>query len=312
MKTVNSALVVLACLAGAVAQAASPTLERVNASGVLRVGTPGDYRPYSDRDTSVEAWRGSDVELVRGLAAHLGVSLEFVPTNWANLMTDYAAGRFDMAVGGISITPERRSMASFSDAVAVDGKTALALCSKVSSLDQLRELDRRSVTVIVNPGGTNERFARERLPRAKLIVHRDNLTVFDEVVQGRADAMITDGVEATLQQRAHPGVLCAAHPDKPFDRASKAFLLPKDGVFNETVDDWLDAERKRGELAKVQQRWIDAPWQPGSRLLALIDARLAVMSDVARAKWNSGAPIEDTARETELLSALVRQGEALG
>ncbi len=313
MKALRYGLLVAWLIGSGVAAAPaprSPTLERVDALGVVRVGTPGDYRPYADREPGTDAWRGADVELVRALAAHFGVGVEFVPTTWATLMSDFAANRFDLAVGGISITEERRKVADFSVPYVRDGKTALGRCQDLQRFDQLRELNRPGVRVIVNPGGTNERFARARLPRAQLLVHADNRTVFEEVAAGRADVMITDAVEARLQSAARPGVLCAAHPERPFDRAGKALLLPRDAAFKGRVDQWLRARQKSGEVESVQRRWIDAP--ASSPLLALIDARLSVMSDVARSKWNSGAPIEDAARERELLESLVRQGEALG
>ncbi len=167
------------------------------------------------------------------LAAHLAVGVEFVPTTWGRLMDDATAGRFDVAVGGISITPERSERAFFSVPHTSDGKTALAGCARLTSFDTVRELNRPASRVIVNPGGTNEAFARRNLSKAQLIVHRDNLTVFDEVIAGRADAMITDAVEARLQSALHPGVLCAAHPEKPFDHADKAFLLPRDAAFKQ-------------------------------------------------------------------------------
>jgi len=307
-----SALAFCAAMAGVATPSRADTLQEVVSRGLLRVGTPGDYRPYAEHDAATGAWRGSDVELARSLAANLGVSLEFVPTTWARLAEDAVARRFDIAVGGISITPERERLAFFSTPHAQDGKTALAPCAKLASLDELRELNRPTVRIIVNPGGTNEAFARRQLPQAMLTVHRDNLSVFDELIEGRADAMITDAVEAQLQSRLHPGVLCAAHPQKPFDHADKALLLPKDSAFKRTVDDWLRPLLKRGDVAAVQARWLASPTLRPVPLLDLIDARLAVMADVARYKWNTGGSIEDPARERDLLAALTRQGESQG
>jgi chorismate mutase len=107
-------------------------------------------------------------------------------------------------------------------------------------------------------------------------------------------------------------VLCAAHPDAPFDRSAKALLLPRDPAFKRAVDVWLRGELDGGRVTAARERWLAHPWQDAPRLLGLIDARLAVMSDVARYKWNTGGAIEDAARERELLASLVRQGEALG
>ena len=43
---------------------------------------------------------------------------------------------------------------------------------------------------------------------------------------------------------------------------------------------------------------------PVGNLLGLIAQRLAVADDVARSKWNSGAPVEDLTREREIVAAI--------
>jgi chorismate mutase len=48
------------------------------------------------------------------------------------------------------------------------------------------------------------------------------------------------------------------------------------------------------------------------RILILIQERLGYMDDVARNKWNSGAPIEDLPREREIIEGLGRQAPAYG
>ncbi|MDR3481733.1 MAG: gamma subclass chorismate mutase AroQ [Burkholderiaceae bacterium] len=48
------------------------------------------------------------------------------------------------------------------------------------------------------------------------------------------------------------------------------------------------------------------------QLLLLIDQRLAVAPLVARAKWNSGAPIDDPAREKAILDAVSQQATEAG
>lgn len=62
--------------------------------------------------------------------------------------------------------------------------------------------------MIVNPGGTNEAFAKANIHQATVITHSDNTTIFDKIVAGRADVMITDGSETEYQAKLHPE-LCA-------------------------------------------------------------------------------------------------------
>ena len=52
------------------------------------------------------------------------------------------------------------------------------------------------------------------------------------------------------------------------------------------------------------------PSDPLAALLDLIELRLAVSEDVARSKWNSGAPIEDLARERAIVDSIGTQAAA--
>src|SRR5213595_1089303 len=91
----------------------SPTLDRIRAAGVLRVGTTGDYTPFSllRADGSYE---GADIDMAHDLAEKLGVGLEFVATVWVDLLDDFLADRFDIAMGGVTVTPARAARAFFS------------------------------------------------------------------------------------------------------------------------------------------------------------------------------------------------------
>jgi len=46
--------------------------------------------------------------------------------------------------------------------------------------------------------------ARASLSRATLVLHKDNATIFEEIVAGRADLMITDAIETRIMEREHP------------------------------------------------------------------------------------------------------------
>jgi chorismate mutase-like protein len=284
------------------------------APGVLRIGTPGDYAPYSWFDTATGTYRGSDIALARALALQLGLRARFVPTTWTTLVEDGRAGRFDVAVGGISITAERALVLQFSTPVAKDSKQPVVRCGEQKRFDSAAEINRPQVRLIVNPGGTNERFARAQFPAATLVVHADNRTVFDEIRAGRADVMVTDGVEGRLQQRSQQG-LCVARVRAAWAPASKAVLIPPGLVAKADVDVALarlgGARRYRRELTA----WEGYSWTgvatPAVQLAALIDERLAIVTEVARAKWNTQAAIEDPVREQALLQSLRERAIAL-
>jgi cyclohexadienyl dehydratase len=226
-------------------------LTRIRASGVLRIGTTGDYAPFSsDAGGSLT---GLDIALLSEFAKALGVEPRFVRTSWPSLLEDYARDTFDLAASGISITPERAAHGRFSPPYHSGGKTPIARCDARARLDSLAKIDLPSVRVIVNPGGSNEQFARTTLKQAQLQVFPDNRTIFEELIAGRADVMLTDDVEAELQQHRHKAVLCRTMRSL-LTHADKAWLVQPDRALLAEVERWLGPRVKRGSVSSALRR----------------------------------------------------------
>ncbi len=238
------------------AQAPASKLDAIVAAGTLRVGMPGDYRPFGLRDAATGKMEGMDVDMAENLAASLGVKLEIVPTKWADLLGDIAADKFDIGMGGISINLTRQKAAFFSSPVLRTGKAAIALCSAKGKFGSLAGIDKPGVKVITNPGGTNEKFDRANLKSAQIVMFPTNVGIFDEIIAGHADVMITDNVETKLQQKLHPE-LCAINPDAPFDFGELGYLLPRDATWKAYVDQWLHIGGENGERAKIVGKWLN-------------------------------------------------------
>jgi cyclohexadienyl dehydratase len=226
----------------------------------LRIATTGDYAPFSlERDGQLT---GADIQMASALASHLGVEPRFVRTSWPRLPDDLRDGRFDVAISGIALTPERAALGLYSAPYQAGGKTMIARCSERTRFDTPDELDQPGVRVIVNPGGTNERYVREHVSRAQVIVHPDNRGVFAEIAAGRADVMVTDDVEAELQARRWRGQLCRTYPGT-LTQGDKRILMARDPALQSAVDAWLQSQIAAGEprrmLEQAMQDYVDSP-----------------------------------------------------
>jgi cyclohexadienyl dehydratase len=221
------------------AQAAPSALDVIRTRGVLLVGTTGDYSPFSRRTRSGEL-AGADIDMARSLAATIGVRLEFVPTTWITLLDDFTSHRFDLAMGGVTITPER-----------VVRKRPIVRCADKERLNSIAAIDQADVHVVTPPGGTNEAFAKSTFKAALVTVFPNNVAIFDEIAAGRMDVMVTDGVEVDHQSALHAGILCPASVAAPFTHFQKAYLLPKDDEMKQFVDRWLARQLATGAWGKA-------------------------------------------------------------
>ena len=248
-------LFVLAVSAG---PAQARPLAAIIASGMLRVGLTGDYAPYSLRGAD-ETITGADVIMARALAKDLGVALEIVPTTWKTMADDLKADRFDIAMGGVSVTPARAAIGDFSITVMSDGKRPIVRCADKERYTSLAAIDQPAVRVVFTPGGTNEAFAKAHFAGAKLEEYPDNRTIFDEIAASHADVMVTDGAEVDYQARRHAGVLCPAAVAEAFDHFDKAYWMTHDDALKATVDAALEKELSAGAYQEALAAAAGAP-----------------------------------------------------
>ena len=250
-------IAVASALFAAQALAQTPSgsrLDDVIKSGKLRVCSPGDYKPFSLQRPD-GAFEGLDIDLVQSAAKALGVEVVMVKTAWPALMKDFLE-KCDVAVGGISVTTDRQKTAFFTAPYMVNGKAPITKCENVAKFQTIADIDKPNVTVIENPGGSNERFARANFKQAKIVIFPDNVTIFDEILKGNADVMISESVETIVQAKLRPG-LCAVNPDKPLQYGEMAWLLPRgDSAMKGWMDTWMHLAKSSGEYDQITGRWL--------------------------------------------------------
>ena len=232
--------------------ARTDALQTVRGRGVLRVGATGDYRPMSFREPATGKYWGFDAALAEDLARELGVKLEYVPTTWPTLMRDTLDRKFDLALCGITITPARKKQALMSEGYLANGKTVLCRAEDAKKYVSLAAINRPGVRVMENPGGLNEKFAREHLPRAVLIIHPVNEEIPGLIAEGKADVMITEILEAAYYC-ARDKRLAAPLLDAPFTNGELGVLLPPENkTLLEQVNRFLREKRKSGRLEELK------------------------------------------------------------
>ena len=241
------------CSASALAEGSAAGIRE---RGVLRVGTTGDYMPMSFLDPETNTYVGFDAELSEDLAEALGVRLEYVPTSWPTLMADTQACRFDLAICGITVTDTRKEQALMSDGYLGNGKTVLCRAEDAARYTSLEAINRPEVRVMENPGGLNEKFARENLPDATLIIHEVNQEIPGLVAAGEADVMITEILEAGYYV-GQDSRLAAPLIFEPFNHGQLGVLMPKGSEdLLAFVNEFLAGEQASGRIDELADKYI--------------------------------------------------------
>lgn len=230
-------------------------LEEIQERGVLKVGATGDYQPMSYLDPETNEYTGFDAELAKDLADAMGVDIEYVATSWPDLMDDTLAGKFDLAISGITITDARKEQALMSDAYMENGKTLLCRAEDAGKYTSIEAVNRPEVRVMENPGGTNEKFARENLPDVELIIHDANQEIPGLIASGEADVMITEIVEAAYYV-GQDDRLAAPLIHEPFTQGELGVLMPKGSEdLLDYVNEFLQKEKQSGRIDELADKY---------------------------------------------------------
>jgi cyclohexadienyl dehydratase len=280
------------------------------AAEVLRVGTSGDYSPFSFHDAT-DALTGFDIVVARRLAADLGRELAFVPFRWSELVPQLRAGAFDIAMSGVTVRADRAVQVTFSRPYAVTGAVVVRRVRDRNKFRRLPEVDHAGVRIAVNAGGHLEQIARQRFPHARLLLVTDNASLPDALRHGRTDVVISEALEARTWPRRQFATL------GPFTRDRKAYAVPRQAAdLLQQVNDWLAAREADGWLNEQRRQWLGAPAALSERqaaleaLVAAMDLRLQLMPFIAAVKRRAGLQIDDPAQEARVL-AHVREAAAV-
>lgn len=240
---------------GQPAQAAT-RLDQIQQRGVLRVGTTGDFKPFSYLNPTTNQYEGYDIDAAVLLAESLGVKIEFVRTSWPTLLKGLQENQYDIAMCGITRTLARQKVAALTHPYINVGKSPLIRAADWQRFRTLADIDQPGVRIGVNPGGTNQRFVETAIKRATVVVIERNLSIPEKILAREVDVMITDNVEAMIVSKVDPR-LYAVDPDNTYTKDDFGYLLPRDEpAWINYVNLWMDLAKLKGDFARLHQKWI--------------------------------------------------------
>ena len=237
-------------------QAASPVLDRVVESGVLRVAMSLSQPPFNMRNRN-KTIVGFDVDLAQALADAMQVKLEIVEIPFADLLPSLAGDKVDAVISGISITPDRTRQVSFVGPYTLSGKSILTTARIKAVATSTNEFNDPEIRIVALKGSTSESFVKNKLPEAALASIADYNEGIEQLLTGSVDAMVADIPVLQLAMLQYPGAgLAIVEPYLSVEPLGIA-INKTDRQFENLLRNYLSAFDQAGLIPRLRQKWFE-------------------------------------------------------
>jgi polar amino acid transport system substrate-binding protein len=200
---------------------------------------------------------GFEIDIATRLAQDMGVRVQFVPTQWDGIIPALLAGKFDVIIGGMSVTPKRNLTVNFSIPYNYSGMSLVAHKQLAGRLSTLADFNRPEVSIAVRLGATPENAARKFMPKASLRRFDSETKVFQELLNGRVHAAVSSTPTPLAYALRYPEKLFLPFA-KPFTREPNCFAVRKgDHDALNYFNNWIRFVEAEGWLGERQQFWFE-------------------------------------------------------
>jgi len=222
--------------------------------GTLKVGM-STFVPWAMRDKKGELI-GFEIDVATKLAADMGVEVEFVPTAWSGIIPALLAKKFDVIIGGMSITPQRNLTVNFTAPYAHSGQIMAANKMLAGNFTKMDDFNQASITIACRRGATPCKAAQKLFPKSTLRQFDDDAQAFQEVVNGNAHAMISSAPKPRFWSEAYPNEVFVAFDGENLTRGNEGFALRKgDSDALNFFSNWIVVNTSSGWLKERHDFW---------------------------------------------------------
>jgi Na+/H+-dicarboxylate symporter/ABC-type amino acid transport substrate-binding protein len=235
----------------------SSILNAIKKRGVLRVGVFTDRLPFVflNREQKLV---GFDVEMAHHLARDLGVKVEFVELEALAALTPLlAAGRIDLAMTGLPVTPERAGEMSFSVPYLDETLGFVVkdyLRDRFSSWANIRELGSFAVKIPNLPYYVDQ--IRRRAPTLKLDLVETLNEIENGLRQATLDAVVLPAERGSVLTLLYPKYTVVV-PEPDTVKIPLAYpVARRDQEWTQFVNTWIELKRRDGTIDALYGHWI--------------------------------------------------------
>ena len=229
-------------------------LSEIQAKGTIIVAMEGTWAPwtYHDEDDNLV---GYDVEVATKIAEKLGVEPQFIEGEWDGLLAGLDAGRYDIMVNGVDITPERAEKYDFSTPYAFN-RTAVITTKDNDSVNTLEDLNGKSTANTIS-----STYAQLAEQYGATVTGVDDLNqTFELLLSGRIDATLNAEMTYYDYMKEHPdaNAKIAVLTDDANEVAIPMRKGDETATLRTAIDAAIDELRADGTLKELSEKYFGA------------------------------------------------------
>ncbi len=241
----------LALSLAACGSSTASTPAAIQEKGKLVVATSPDYAPF-EFQTLIDGKNqvvGADISLAQDIADELGVELEVSTMSFDNVLSTLQSGKADLAISGLTSTPEREAVLSFSDSYYENGHSLLV---RAADKDLYKSLDSfKGKKVAAQKGSIPEQMVKDQLADAQLLSLQAMGEAINELVAGKVDAVAIDEPVALGYVNQNKDLAIAQAGLKTEESQGNAVAMQKDNKeLQDVVNKVIAKVKKDGSYTK--------------------------------------------------------------
>jgi len=220
----------------------------------VRIAVENAYPPFNYIYEATGEGTGWDYDAWTEICQRINCKPVFVETAWEGIFEAAAAGEFDVAADGITITDERKKIVAFSDPYMEYGQVILVRADETDIKDKDSLIALKDKIVGVQLGTTNEATAI-KLVGEKRVKSFDTFDLpVSALISGDVDAVIIDEVAAVGFMNENPGKLKIAGP-RVTSGEFLGFVFQQGSDLIDPVNKALAAMKADGTLDQLFDKW---------------------------------------------------------
>jgi polar amino acid transport system substrate-binding protein len=242
-------------LGGDIELAKKSTLEAIQKKGELRVGFEAGYLPFEMSDKSGN-FMGFDIDFAKEMAKAMNVKFVPVNTAWDGIIPALITKKFDIIMGGMTVTQERNLKVNFADPYIVVGQTILVNIKHEGTVKSYKDLNDPKYVLVSMLGTTGEQAIKRLIPKATYKSFEVQTEAALEVLNGKADGIVYD-LPFCASFYAQQGKGKLLFLDTPFTYEPLAWAIRKgDPDFLNWLNNFLRQVKNDGRYEKIYNKWI--------------------------------------------------------